>query len=463
MTTLLLPGCSGGDLEPWHIRSLSAEYNGGKADDVQSFADYLVLEDAVFAQMDAKIYSDTATGPAQALERYSSGSAVDPRGRAPDWNRSFELGVGNTRGGVLLLHGMSDSPYSLRALGLALEGQGYRVVGLRLPGHGTIPSGLTSVQWEDMADIVALGMAHLRSELGNAPLHIIGYSNGAALAIDYALEADAGSMPASLVLVSPSIGVSRAAALASWKRWMSYVPGLRRLAWTGLGQEFDPYKYNSFATNAAEQVHLITRSINQRIVRDSQAGQRLPPTLVLKSAVDATVSLDAVVDRFLLHLAPKRHELVVFDVNRFAPTTSLMRDHPGPITQRLLSDDSLPFAVTLVGNENSESRAVVVTHKPPFSGQPDVVQPLDMDWPAGVFSLSHVALPFPPDDPLYGRDPPEDRNQLFLGYQAIQGERGVLTISPDFLLRLRHNPFYDYLEDRVLGWIAAADKPRDLL
>jgi hypothetical protein len=40
-----------------------------------------------------------------------------------------------------------------------------------------------------------------------------------------------------------------------------------------------------------------------------------------------------------------------------------------------------------------------------------------------------------------------------LGQQAVQGERGLLQISGDFLLRLRHNPFYDYLEKRVLDWV----------
>ena len=36
-------------------------------------------------------------------------------------------------------------------------------------------------------------------------------------------------------------------------------------------------------------------------------------------------------------------------------------------------------------------------------------------WPRGMLSLSHVALPFPPDDPLYGAQRPADRNELFLG------------------------------------------------
>ena len=70
------------------------------------------------------------------------------------------------------------------------------------------------------------------------------------------------------------------------------------------------------------------------------------------------------------------------------------------------------------------------------------------------FSLSHVALPFPPDDPLYGRHPPENKGELFLGTQALQGERGVLRVPDNFLLRLRHNPFYEYLEERTLNWLS---------
>ena len=35
--------------------------------------------------------------------------------RDADEIRSFELSVENSRGGVMLLHGLSDSPYSMRA------------------------------------------------------------------------------------------------------------------------------------------------------------------------------------------------------------------------------------------------------------------------------------------------------------------------------------------------------------
>ncbi len=36
---------------------------------------------------------------------------------------------------------------------------------------------------------------------------------------------------------------------------------------------------------------------------------------------------------------------------------------------------------------------------------------------------------------------------------AIQGERDLLQIPTDWMLRLRYNPFYDYLEKRALEWV----------
>lgn len=482
----LLGGCDASGLRPWHTEILQAEYAADKAADVDSLEEYLQLEDAVFAEMEERIYAHTATGPEAALERYSRGSLADPKQRQPNWNRSFVLdgadsnaGSNSGKGGVLLLHGMSDSPYSLRALGETLQRRGYTVVGLRMPGHGTLPSGLLEVQWQDMAAVVRLGMQYLAQQLPGKPLYIVGYSTGAPLALDYVLdsvqdpaqdqadgtstslqhpapEAEAGTrMPpvSKLVLVSPAISISPAAALAKWSGHLSKLPGLDRLAWLNVEAEFDPYKYNSFTTNAAEQVHRLTQSISTRLANRSDAERPLPPILIFKSTVDATVSNNAVVDRLLLQLSPMRHELVVFDINRFAANTSLLIDDPGPFTARLIADQQLPFTFTLVTNKNSGSRAVVAQTKPPFASDTSHTDAIDQNWPVGVFSLSHVALPFPPDDPLYGAHRPTDSGKIFLGQQALQGERGVLKISHDFLLRLRHNPFYSYQQARILQWL----------
>ena len=184
-------------------------------------------------------------------------------------------------------------------------------------------------------------------------------------------------------------------------------------------------------------------------------AEKLPPILAFKSTVDSTVTTDAVVHSLLDLLAPNRHELVLFDINRFAAKSALLVADPGPLTRRLMQNDALPFVLTLVSNEDENSRRVVVRRKAPFSVVVSEPEPLDLSWPPGVISLSHVALPISPEDPLYGRRPPESDAILFLGQMAIQGERGLFKLPTDWLLRIRHNPFYDFLERRMVEWFEA--------
>jgi pimeloyl-ACP methyl ester carboxylesterase len=457
-----IAGRGGPSLEPWHTEKLTAEFTAKTLDVIRTFEDYRQLEEKLFAQLEDQVYSRIGTGPAYALVRYSAGSAADPQRRSPNWNRSFELATDSPVGGTLLLHGMSDSPYSLRALGAALNQRNYWVIGLRLPGHGTAPSGLLKVTWEDMAAAVRLGMEHLASKVGPKPIHILGYSTGAPLALNFTLDALKGvvsPLPASLVMISPAVGLHPAAKLAGVMDGLSVVPGLARLAWLSIEPEFDPYKYNSFATNAGMQVFRLTRTMAGRIAGKGQAGpiSGFPPTLVFISAIDATVSADAVVDSFLKHLGADGHELVLFDINRFAAKSTLLIDDPNPLSDRLMSNGNLPFTVTLVTNDSPHSRRVFARRKAAFSNTVSESQPLDLSWPTEVISLSHVALPFPPDDPLYGQRRPNDDKVLFLGQMAIRGERGLLRISSEWLLRLRFNPFYDFLESRTLGWVDEAN------
>ena len=96
-------------------------------------------------------------------------------------------------------------------------------------------------------------LAHLTRVMGGKPIHIIGYSMGAALAVDYSLNARAGTPlppPASLLLISPAVGLARIADLTHWVERLGRLPGLGRLAWTAIMPEFDPFRYNSFTANA---------------------------------------------------------------------------------------------------------------------------------------------------------------------------------------------------------------------
>ena len=227
----------GPELDVWHTEKLASEFKARDVkNEIQTLPDYLQLEAELFRELDEEIYQVTKTGPDFALVRFSKGSRSDPGKWPANWNRTFELRASEPKGGVLLLHGMSDSPYSLRALGEGFHREGHHVLGLRLPGHGTIPSGLLKTKWEDMAAAVTLGMQHLEAETGGAPLIIVGYSTGAGLALNHVLDAmeeEAGvPMPERLILISPSIGITRAAMLAKWKRRVSVLPGMKKLAWT---------------------------------------------------------------------------------------------------------------------------------------------------------------------------------------------------------------------------------------
>ncbi len=445
------------DLKVWHKTKLDAEFTAGGA--ARSFADYLALEERLFKQLDEQVYARVRVEDRGSLNRYFRGSLSDP-GRWPrDWNRSFELSADAPAAGVLLLHGMSDSPYSLRNLGERLHAEGAWVVGLRLPGHGTAPSGLTTVDWQDMAAAVRLAMHHLREKVSDRPLYLVGYSNGGALAVHYALTAlqDAGLPSANgLVLISPAIGVTPLAALAIWQARLGDMLGLRKLQWNSVLPEYDPFKYGSFAVNAGDQTYRLTLEIRSRLeaLGGSDEMKRLPRLLAFQSAVDATVSGPVLLKELFKGLPKGEHELVVFDINRSTDIEQILREDPLPGIETLLGDPDLPFTLSLVTNENDASpRAVVRQNRPGDARIHELT--IGLDWPEGLYSLSHVALPFPADDPLYGGEDAVDSPGVRLGSLALRGERGVLRVSPSDMLRLRWNPFYPYLERRVMNFIQA--------
>ena len=90
----------------------------------------------------------------------------------------------------MLLHGLTDSPYSLRHIARRYRDRGFVAVAIRMPGHGTVPAALTDIEWEDWDAATRLAVREARRRAGpSTPLHIVGFSNGGALAVKYALDA----------------------------------------------------------------------------------------------------------------------------------------------------------------------------------------------------------------------------------------------------------------------------------
>jgi hypothetical protein len=253
-------------------------------------------------------------------------------------------------------------------------------------------------------------------------------------------------------MVSPAVGITAFAAVAGLPRALRFVPLADGLRWNSVVPEIDPFKYGSFPANAAYQTHKLTVANRKRVARLAADGRSaaLPPILAFVSLADSTVKMESIAADLMMPLADARNEMVVFDVNRQADIVALFGDDPVSRLAWLADQAPVAWQFTAITNEGPRSRAVVEKRWPGGATAPGT-RDLGLTWPESVYSLSHVALPFPPDDPLYGAiDDPDRTWGLPLGSLEPRGERGLLRLSIESVMRLRYNPFYAYLEERTL-------------
>jgi alpha-beta hydrolase superfamily lysophospholipase len=451
-------------LEPWHTyvpHELRAEQL-----DAANWTQYLAAETTIFDDVQREVSRKLDAGERVPSNRYFDGSPVNPTHFVQDFNRSFVLEPeGKPIGAVVLLHGLTDSPYSQRHIARFYRDHGFVAIVPRLPAHGTVPAALTDVDWEDWMAATRLAVREARRRIEpSAPLHLVGFSNGGALALMYALDSigdEKLSRPDRLVLISPMVGITRFARFAGMAGLPAILPAFAKAAWLGIVPEFNPFKYNSFPVNGARQSYRLTQALQGRIARYAREGKlgQLPPILTFQSLIDFTVSTRAIISALYAHLPANGSELVLFDVNRTAKFGPLLRSSADTALARILPSGPRNYRLTVITNANDESDNVIerVTE-----ANSDAVKsrPLGLSYPPGFYSLSHVALPFPVSDSLYGTQP--DLSENFgenLGTLAPRGERNVLIASLDSLMRASSNPFFPYMIDRIGEGIPVAAKP----
>jgi len=450
----------GPDLEPWHTyvpHDLHADQI-----DKTDWAFYLKAEEAIFRGVRTEVTGKLDAEARVPGNRYFEGSPIYPGRFAQDWNRSYILEPdGPPVGAVVLLHGLTDSPYSLRHIARRYRDEGFVAVAIRMPAHGTVPAALTDVEWEDWDAATRLAVREARRRAGpSKPLHIVGFSNGGALAMKYALDAIDDrqlARPDRLILISPMIGITSFARFAGIAALPALLPAFAKAAWLGILPEFNPFKYNSFPVNGARQSYRLTAALQDRLARAARDGalDRLPPTLTFQSVVDFTVSTRAIISALYSLLPANGSELVLFDINRGATLGPLLRSASETILSRILAAPRRKFRTVIITNASADTYTVVekVTEAGAVSEQ---TRELALAFPPGIFSLSHVALPFPMSDSLYGMEP--DKSEDFgvnLGAISPRGERGVLIVDLDALLRVSSNPFFPYVLERIDQVIAA--------
>ena len=319
----------------------------------------------------------------------------------PD-QESFPKGKdGKYRRGILLIHGLSDSPYLLQPLASHLQKQGFFVRTILLPGHGTVPGDLLNIHYQEWIRAVQYGVRGMKGEVTD--LFLGGFSTGAALSV---LESMKDKEIKGLILISPALAVKdRRIALAGM---LSRVKD-----WVGdIQDDVDYVKYETFAVNAAYQIYLLTREIDILL----EQGNRIEaPVFAALSREDITID-------------PKR---ALFVLDKFA---------------------SSPRNVLVVYGKNQQRAGEL------FNGK--IYNENSFLADKKVLDFSHVALPIPCDDRHYGdqggyksclhyRDDREKRRTCLMDDSIWRGEISGDNLQAFTVRRLTCNPRYDGMIEKL--------------
>lgn len=105
-----------------------------------NWANYLQTEDEIFQSVQREVVAKLEHEDRAPANRYFEGSPLYSARFDHDWNRSFVLmPKSEPIGAAVFLHGLTDSPYSLRHIAERYSAHGFVAVAIRLPGHGTVP------------------------------------------------------------------------------------------------------------------------------------------------------------------------------------------------------------------------------------------------------------------------------------------------------------------------------------
>lgn len=181
--------------------------------------------------------------------------------------------------GVLLLHGFTGNPVSLRPLARTLAAQGLAVELPLLPGAGTHWRDLQATRWQDWAGAAGAALYQLRGRARTTV--VVGLSAGGTLALHLA-----ATRPADvdgLVLINPAL-VPRGRRLAALGVLQWVLPAVR-----GVGNDIalpggDERAYDRVPLRAYASLVALQRLVT------GELGRVVAPALVLTSRHDHVVN-----------------------------------------------------------------------------------------------------------------------------------------------------------------------------
>jgi esterase/lipase len=316
----------------------------------------------------------------------------------------------DSRRGILMVHGLTDSPYQLRDMAQFFHRRGCHVLAMQLPGHGTRPGDLLEIDWRDW-----LGAHQHLLELLSAEVEqvfLLGFSAGATLSLYQALRHDHVN---ALFLFSPAVRIPHLTRLA---RGMSQL-GRRwpRFAWLDVQPDSDFFKYESLTTRAVSEVFGMIQGLN----RLGSLSALRTPVFVAASDNDVTVNT-RVLPAWFGRLAGRPRRMLYYSTRRLQ----------APADVRIIN----------------------------------AAQPAQ-----GIRSFAHTAMLHPPSDPHYGvdgayrfcnhyyhLDPPRYR-RCKEGREDCLGEMFQETADCRVVRRLTFNPLFDDMLDELDGFLQRLPRP----
>jgi esterase/lipase len=216
----------------------------------------------------------------------------------PDESRFPRNAEGRRERGILLIHGLSDSPYLVKPIGRHLQSRGFLVRSVLLPGHGTIPGDLLRVSHREWIRAVEYGIRQLRPHVEK--LYLGGFSTGGALCVREAL---ANPDIRGLVLFAPAVGIR-----SPWAFAAGFLKTFRD--WLGDEEDDRDYaRYESFAVNSGAQLYRLTREIDAAFA----SGRRLAmPVFAVLSADDISVDSGKMVEAFRSYTTSPDSVLILY-------------------------------------------------------------------------------------------------------------------------------------------------------
>jgi len=188
-----------------------------------------------------------------------------------------ELTGGRTIG-VLLLHGFSGSPASMKPWGEFLADHGYAVEVPLLPGHGTRWQDLNKVAWTDWVAEAGAALDRLQADCEQVVLAALSMGGSVALRLAETRPADV----AGLVLVNPFVSSSRIE--------LKVLPVLKHLvpAFPGITDDIKKpgqveYGYPKLPLKGVDQIGQMWKRVVPDLPKVTQ------PLLYFRSAVDHVI------------------------------------------------------------------------------------------------------------------------------------------------------------------------------